>query len=48
MDYNEDRQVTFNNNISREKDESLSSNVVESNQEHQAFIYLDTVGKHES
>ena len=44
MDYNEDRQVTFNH-FSRKKDNTLTSNVVESDQDQQAVIYLNTVGK---
>ena len=45
MDYNEDRQVTFNHNFSRGEDMSLTGNVVESDQDQQAVIYLDTVGE---
>ena len=45
MDYNEDRQVTFNHNFSRGEDMSLTGNVVESDQDQQAFIYLNTVGE---
>ena len=45
MDYNEDRQVTFNHNFSRGEDMSLTGNVVESDQDQQAVIYLNTVGE---
>ena len=45
MDYNEDRQVTFNHNFSRGGDMSLTGNVVESDQDQQAVIYLNTVGE---
>ena len=48
MDYNEDRQVIvndFENNNIGEKDISLASSIVESDQNQNAFIYLDSVGK---
>ena len=45
MDYNEDRQVTFNHNFSRGEDLSLTGNVVESDKDQHAVIYLNTVGK---
>ena len=45
MDYNEDRQVTFNHNFSRGKDLSLTGNVVESDKDQHAVIYLNTVGE---
>ena len=47
MDYNEDRQVIFDddNSPSENEDVSLTRNIVESNQDQQAFIYLNTVGK---
>ena len=45
MDYNEDRQVTFQENIDNEKDFSMTSSIVEMDQNQQAFIYLNTVGK---
>ena len=44
MDYNEDRQVTFDKNHKR-KELSLGNNVIESDQNQHAFIYLDTIGK---
>ena len=45
MDYNEDRQVTFQEDIDNEKDFSMTSSIVEMDQNQQAFIYLNTVGK---
>ena len=45
MDYNEDRQVTFEENTDNEKDFSMTSSIVEIDQNQQAFIYLNTVGK---
>ena len=45
MDYNEDRQVTFDKNTVENKEFDLASNVIESDQDDQAFIYLDTIGK---
>ena len=45
MDYNEDRQVTFDKNTVENKDFDLASYIIESDQDDQAFIYLDTIGK---
>ena len=46
MDYNEDRQITFHDKIVKtlEKDRTLGSSVVKSDEMKHAFIYLDTVG----
>ena len=44
MDYNEDRQVTFQNPFDEEQDFSLASKIAESDQDMNAFIYLDTIG----
>ena len=44
MDYNEDRQVTFDQNISR-KELGLANNVAASDKNQHAFVYLDTIGK---
>ena len=44
MDYNEDRQVTFEQNLKKKK-LGLGNNVVASNKNQHAFIYLDTIGK---
>ena len=43
MDYNEDRQVTFDHNIS--KKELGLVNVASSDDDQHAFVYLDTVGR---
>ena len=47
MDYNEDRQVTFDQNSIRKK-HSLARSVAASDQDQHAFIYLDTIGRHNS
>ena len=44
MDYNEDRQVTFDRNNINGKELSLGNNVVASDQNKHAFIYLNTIG----
>ena len=44
MDYNEDRQITFENDNHVEEDKNLASKVAESNDNMHAFIYLSTVG----
>ena len=46
MDYNEDRQVTFNNNMSK-KEPGLANNVAASNENKHAFVYLDTIGRND-
>ena len=43
LDYNEDRQVTFNHNIS--KKELGLVNVASSDDDQHALVYLDTIGK---
>ena len=43
MDYNEDRQVAFDQEMTIEKFD-LSGNVVNSNQMQDATVYLDTIG----
>ena len=45
MDYNEDRQVMFDKDVSTVKEDSLVSSLVESHEEHNAFIYLNTIGE---
>ena len=45
MDYNEDRQVAFENKPFLTQEFSLASSIVLSDQEQQAFIYLNTIGK---
>ena len=44
MDYNEDRQVTFDQNISNKK-VGLAKSVASSDHNQHAFVYLDTIGK---
>ena len=39
MDYNIDRQVILNRNFTNEKDKTLTSNVVELEQDQQAVIF---------
>ena len=56
MDFNEDRQVTFNRNISNvdnkgslnlpsRKKFSMARNILESDNNHHASIYFNTIGK---
>ena len=46
MDYNEDRQVTIQSNISKvAKRSGMSENILEAGKNQHAFIYLDTIGK---
>ena len=44
MDYNEDRQVTLGQSISK-MELGLGNNVAASNQNQHAIVYLDTIGK---
>ena len=44
MDYHEDRQVTFDRNISNRENIGLTTSIVESDHHQHAFIYLDTIG----
>ena len=44
MDYNEDRQVSFHQDMEK-KTFGLASNIIESDQSNHAFIYLNTIGK---
>ena len=44
MDYNEDRQVTINHNVSN-KNIGLAKSVASSDHNQHAFVYLDTIGK---
>ena len=44
MDYNEDRQVTLGQSISK-MELGLGNNVTASNQNQHAIVYLDTIGK---
>ena len=46
LDYNEDRQVSFErNNFKNGIDNSLANSVVELDNEQHAIIYLNTIGK---
>ena len=45
MDYNEDRQVIFNHNISSQSIDSLSGRIIQKDENQHAFIYLDTIGE---
>ena len=44
MDYNEDRQVTFNQEGHKIEHSSLADKIVKSEENQQASIYLDTIG----
>ena len=45
MDYNEDRQVTFNKDMTAEVDKSQDISVFASENNNYARMYLDTIGK---
>ena len=46
MDYNEDRQITFDREFVREDDDDgLVSRIDESDENQHAFIYLNTIGR---
>ena len=45
MDYNEDRQIVFDDQVSQSKDINLAKRIVVSEQEVHAFIYLNTIGE---
>ena len=45
IDYNEDRQFTFDMEDMSEKDEDLVSKIVKSDDKGHAYIYLNTIGK---
>ena len=45
MDYNEDRQVTFDQDFNKTFDESLVNRIVKSDEDQDAYIYLDTIRK---
>ena len=44
MDYNEDRQIAFHQDRTKNYDLSFVSRIIESDASHQAFIYLNTIG----
>ena len=45
MDYNEDRQVTFDRDFSEQIEFGLTSSIMESDRNQYASIYLNTIGK---
>ena len=45
MDYNEDRQVTFDHIIGEEREFNLATSLANADHYDQASIYLNTVGK---
>ena len=46
MDYNEDRQVTFNQDSENIIDKGLVSRIHKSDDSHHAFVFLNTIGKY--
>ena len=44
MDYNEDRQIKTNKNVQIQQEKSLAKSMIESNENQNAFIYLNSVG----
>ena len=44
MDYNEDRQITFDDEVKAVNHDSLISAVDKSSDDDKAFIYLNTIG----
>ena len=45
MDYNEDRQINFEDESPKTEDGSYISRIVDTNDNQHAFIYLDTLGR---
>ena len=45
MDYNEDRQVTFDADVNENDEKGLINQIVKSDDNQQALIYLNTIGK---
>ena len=45
MDYNEDRQVTFNKDHEKTENEGLVERIIKSDEEQNSYIYFDTIGK---
>ena len=43
MDYNEDRQISFDS-FREQKEHGLASSIIQSHEERHAFIYLNTIG----
>ena len=46
LDYNEDRQVSYDKSFTRKEEHSMARNILEIDDNEQAIIYLDTIGKH--
>ena len=46
MDYNEDRQITFDQIIDKASKIGFASSTEESDKNQQAFIYLNTIGRY--
>ena len=44
MDYNEDRQVTFDKILNKTQELSMAANILDSDRNQHAIIYLDTIG----
>ena len=44
MDYNEDKQVTYEEDFKKTEDDSIAGRIVESDENHHALIYLNTIG----
>ena len=45
MDYNEDRQVTFDQDFKEEDEDGLVNRIAKSDDDKHASIFLDTIGK---
>ena len=45
MDYNEDRQVTFDQDFKEEDEDGLVNRIAKSDDDNHASIFLDTIGK---
>ena len=45
MDYNEDRQVTLSTSVGKESRSGMGANLLDSDKNQHAFIYLNTIGK---
>ena len=47
MDFNEDRQATFDKNFTQAGDFSFDTKILQSEESKQATIFLDTVGMYQ-
>ena len=47
MDYSEDRQVTFDKTITKDKEISMANNILKSDEDQHTFIYLNTIGRYD-